>query len=568
MKYPAYLFIFFLICIALILPRTGLSSLLHSSAPLLPIQQAPALRILLLPLDSRPPCLQFVIDAAKIANIELVTPPQDILDYYTEPANRPALRSWVEENISSVDAAILSIDQLTHGGLLAARENTGNTDDENQALLFLTHLHETNPTVPLYTFHVLPRLQPPASMDSYEDRKNLIKYSRLLDELTIFNNPEDLQTLRKLEEKIPEETRQKYSSIYKNNTLFNEKLLQMTNAGIMHSFLIGQDDSEDFGLPNIEKRQLQADIAQQNSSSQILLTRGADEIALMQLAQIYQQKTKKKPFRVWVEYNTPEAAGILMPFMSGSVESTVRDKISALGGTPAPTSEEADFTLFVYIGNETLLSSRKKSCERLQTLLNEGKFVALVDLSEHFRAEETLFPHLIQSELPLNQLIAYAGWNTTSNAVGTALSQAVLFCTRFEEVSNQQEKIELYRHNLTFLNNRFLEDYYYLKDLIDTINANLKKSGIENVYDLDINRSYRFANELLAEGMNARISYLKNTKAYQKPVRIKSREPILLHIKDLQADAFFPWPRTFEIRLESTLYLEAPLLKNSPDLFP
>lgn len=201
-------------------------------------------------------------------------------------------------------------------------------------------------------------------------------------------------------------------------------------------------------------------------------------------------------------------------------------------------------------------------------MLNEGKFVALVDLSEHFRAEETLFPQLIQSELPLNQLIAYAGWNTTSNAVGTALSQAVLFCTRFEEVSNQQEKIELYRHNLTFLNNRFLEDYYYLKDLIDTVNANLKKSSIENVYDLDINRSYRFANELLAEGMNARISYLKNTKAYQKPVRIKSREPILLHIKDLQADAFFPWPRTFEIRLESTLYLEAPLLKNSPDLFP
>ena len=568
MKYPAYLFIFFLICAGLFLPRTGLSSLLSRNTPILPVQQNPSLRVLLLPLDSRPPCLQFVIDAAKIANIELVTPPQDILDYYTEPANRPALRSWVEKNIGSVDAAILSIDQLTHGGLLAARENTGNTDDENQTLLFLTQLHETNPMVPLYTFHVLPRLQPPASIDSYEDRKNLIKYSRLLDELTIFNNPEDLHTLRKLEEKIPEEIRKKYARIYRNNTLFNEKLLQMTNTGIMHTFFIGQDDSEDFGLPNIEKRQLQQDITQQNNSSQVILTRGADEIALMQLAQIYRQKTENKPFQVWVEYNAPEAAGILMPFMSGSVESTVRDKISAMGGVRASTPEEADFTLFVYIGNESLLSSRKKSCERLQTLLHEGKFVALVDLSEHFRAEETLFPQLIQNELPINQLIAYAGWNTTSNAVGTALSQAVLFCTRFQAVANRQEKIELYRYNLTFLNNRFLEDYYYLKDLIDTVNANLKKAGTENVYDLDSNRSYRFANELLFTGLQQRISYLKNTSAYQKPVHIKSHDPFLLYIKDLQADAFFPWPRTFEIRLESTLYLETPLSKNSPDVLP
>ncbi|MCR5446435.1 MAG: DUF4127 family protein, partial [Schwartzia sp.] len=67
-------------------------------------------RILLVPLDSRPPCRTFVIDAARIAGCEIVTPPTEILDYYSQPGETEALQKWTMENIAGCDAAILSID--------------------------------------------------------------------------------------------------------------------------------------------------------------------------------------------------------------------------------------------------------------------------------------------------------------------------------------------------------------------------------------------------------------------------------------------------------------------------
>ena len=49
-------------------------------------------KILLIPLDSRPPCTNFVIDLAKIVNIEIIIPPDEILDNYKTPANQILVR--------------------------------------------------------------------------------------------------------------------------------------------------------------------------------------------------------------------------------------------------------------------------------------------------------------------------------------------------------------------------------------------------------------------------------------------------------------------------------------------
>ena len=103
----------------------------HSFGPgtLLQPAASPAHKILLLPLDSRPPCRKFVIDAGRIGDTEIITPPAEIQDYYTQPGNTKALRQWVADNIQGCDGAILSIDQLLYGGLLAAREAEKSPED-------------------------------------------------------------------------------------------------------------------------------------------------------------------------------------------------------------------------------------------------------------------------------------------------------------------------------------------------------------------------------------------------------------------------------------------------------
>ena len=527
----------------------------------LPLAPAPPVykhKILLLPLDSRPPCQKFVIDAGQITGIEVISPPAEILDYYTQKGDTAALRLWLSENIKNADAAILSLDQLIYGGLLAARENSGDSAAESAAMQFLSELKAANPQVSLYAFNILPRIQPPASIDQYEQRKALIKTSRLSEELAIFDNPLDLAEIRQSNEKLPPATQEKYRNLYKKNTKLNEKLSQMTQQGVLTRLVIGQDDSEDFGIPNMEKQQIQRYLQTANiSADTVTITRGADEVALSLLTEIQTRIFQIYSPKIHVVYNDAAAPGRLMPYMSASVATTVQEKIRLMHGQIVDSPEDADFILFVHIGTDKNLAARAQSVKRLQEFLKQDCKIALVDLSQHFSAEETLLPMLLQYDFPINRLIAYAGWNTTSNAVGTAVAQATLFSSELSQCHNREELLALYKSNLTFLNNRYLEDYFYLKDLIDSVNANLKKAGYTNVYDLDMEHNYRWANDMLQTGMNKRADYFKHSYAYRQPLAFKTPSgPMQLRIKDLQVEASYPWPRTFEIHLQTRLELE------------
>ena len=530
----------------------------NTSRALPPIVPIKAHRILLIPLDSRPPCRQFVIAAGRIANIEVIAPPSELLDYYTKAGDCTGLQQWLSANIQTADAVILSLDQIIYGGLLASREKGGDASAEATALQFITDLHQKNPTVPIYAFNVLPRIHPPASIDQYQQQKDLIKYSRLRQEFAIFDNPLDLKELRHLIEKVPTESLQKYQQIYKNNTLLNEKLSAMAKQGIFKKLIIGQDDSEDFGIPNMEKQQIERYLQAENiSPDQVFLTRGADEVALSMLSELQIHYFSHWQPKVYIEYNDSAAPGIVMPYMSGSVATTIQEKIRLANAQIVNTPDNADFVLFVHVGNGKNAKADPHSLKRLQDLLQDNHKIALIDLSQHFTATETLLPQLIKHDFPINRLIAYAGWNTTSNAVGTALTQAILFTSQLQNAASDNSRLLLYQNNLTFLNNRYMEDYFYLKDLIDSVNDNLKKAGYANVYDLDMDHNYKWANDMLQTGLNKRADYLKHTAAYRQPIPIETENGIsLLCVKDLFVDAAYPWPRTFEIDLQTTLILQ------------
>ena len=138
MKYRIF-FLFLFICASI----GCYNFLIHPACSSAPVAAAPqkTQKILLVPLDGRPPCRKFVLDAGELAGAEILTPPGEIQDYYTQPGDTKALAPWLEENIEGCDAMILSIDQLLYGGLLAARE-ANKTPAEMTALLdFLRRLH-------------------------------------------------------------------------------------------------------------------------------------------------------------------------------------------------------------------------------------------------------------------------------------------------------------------------------------------------------------------------------------------------------------------------------------------
>ena len=104
--------------------------------------------ILLVPLDGRPPCKQFVIDSGAIAGFNVTTPPSELQDYYSAPGDTAGMRKWLQENTPHNQAALISIDQLLYGGLLAAREKEATPSQQDDLVNFLRQLHAGELDIP------------------------------------------------------------------------------------------------------------------------------------------------------------------------------------------------------------------------------------------------------------------------------------------------------------------------------------------------------------------------------------------------------------------------------------
>lgn len=511
-------------------------------------------KVILVPLDTRPPCQKMVVDAGKMAGIEIITPPAEIMDYYTRKGDSRAVQEWLLENISQTDGAIISIDQLLHGGLLASREAQTTDTQRTEVMNFLHKLRQKAGDKPIYAFNILPRITPTPTLTS--DSKKIIRISRLIDEISIFQNIDDIKLVDELKRDIDENDLNIYLDLFKKNTAMNKDLIRLTQENTLTKFVIGQDDGEDFGVPNMEKRSLQNYLHALNiPQNKVMITKGADEVALSLLANFVQEKTHYRP-KIYVAYNDEKAVGTIMPFMAGSVGSTVKEKLIMSEAVEVNSPDKAGLILYVFIGNDDNLNTRRKAALEIKQYLSQGKKVALVDLSKHFSAGETLFPQLLKEDVPINELTCYAGWNTASNSIGTALANAVIYKTVRPQFNTTNDILALEYNRLTLLYNRILEDYYYLKEVIDVINVTLRLHGYENVNDLDMEHNYIWMNDLLQQDMNKRAWSLWHSRAAQQPIYVQTPEGMYkLTVRYLQAETFFPWPRTFEIYLQAHLNL-------------
>ena len=514
--------------------------------------------ILLVPLDSRPPCGAFVVNGGKIIGREVMTPPSELMDYYSMAGDTAAMRSWVAAHINEADAAILSVDQLLSGGLLAAREAHISAEDINALAAYLRDLHAAHPDVPLHAFYILPRAIPQDGIEGWRERRALLAYARLLGRAGA-GLPVDAEEMARLRAEIPDADLQKYLAHFDESTALAAMLITLTEEGTLTRLVLGQDDGEEFSVGNLKKAELSALLAQKNiAPERAMIVHGADEIALSMLARMTVDDLRARggaPPRISLRYARDDMADAVFPFMAVSNDVTAREKIAMLGAALAEDGTGSDLTLLISAGDSgaDTLGTRAPAAAAVKDMLAAGTPVALVDLSRHFHAEETLLPILVEKNVPVNALTAYAGWNTASNAIGTALAQAVLYHCAIERAENTEERARAAYANLAFLTGRIAEDEFYLKETIDRVNDTLRNAGYRNTADLDLTRNWRWANDLLTNDLSRRIRSYENTAAFRAPF---AQNNMRLRTVRSNITAYYPWPRTFEIRMETHPNLE------------
>ena len=529
--------------IAALLPLT---SLLAIRPPLQTLSLSPALpkyRILLVPLDSRPPCTQFVSQLGELAETEIILPPTQLLDNYNRPAKQAELRQWLADNISSVDAAILSSDMLIHGGLIASRHSIGNDNDVRATIDLLREIHLRYPDTPLYVFSIIPRLLLADSPADSPWQTPIMQYSIVKHQSAIFDNPVDFNRVAEWEDVIPPEIIARYKNLYAQNVIINKNLIDLTKENTIHSLILGQDDGYPFGLPNQSANDLRhyADRKLLHERDRVIITRGADEVALTMLGQYITGTVRKHRPQIFVAWSDPSLQSLIMPFMPHSAYSTVEEKIKIIGGDIVDSPDQADFILFLHLGTiRTHEQHLKSAAITVNNFIKQGHHVAVIDLSEDYFSSETLLPYLISENVDLTKLAAYAGWNTSSNSIGTAVTQAALFTGTINLL--HETSLPGFRNSqLNFLISRFVDDWYFQKEVQGQVNSSLRKHHI-NPYHLQTNHNLAIAQ------INRRLED-RTQSFFRRSLRGKefSVGNDTYVLTALEIDCRLPWDRTFEI---------------------
>ena len=509
--------------------------------------------ILLVPLDSRPPCREFVINGGKIIGRDVITPPTEYMDYYSKAGETTEMRQWLAENAGGADAVILSVDQLLSGGLLAAREAHISHADIDALATYLRTLHSAHPNVPLHAFYILPRAIPQDGIEGWRERRALLAYARLLGRVGE-GLPVDEDEMERLRGEFPPDDLEKYLAHFDESTALASTLIDLTEEGVLTRLILGQDDGEEYSVGNLKKKELAALLTQKHiAQERAMIVHGADEIALSMLARLSVDELRTRGGavpRIALRYARADMADMIFPFMAVSNDVTAQEKIAMLGAALAEDGTSSDLTLLISAGDSDAdtLGTRAPAAAAVKDMLAAGTSVALVDLSRHFHAEETLLPILVEKNVPVNALTAYAGWNTASNAIGTALAQAVLYHCAMQRAENSEESARAAYANLAFLTGRIAEDEFYLKETIDRVDDTLRNAGYQNTADLDLMRNWRWANDLLTNDLSRRIRSYESTTAFRAPF---VQNDMRLRAVQSNITAYYPWLRTFEIRMEA-----------------
>ena len=86
------------------------------------------MKIVFLPVDERFCTRDYFLMIGKAFNIEIKTPPRELLGCKKVPANIQAIHEWLQANIREDDIAILSLDMFLHGGLIQSRTSIDDTE--------------------------------------------------------------------------------------------------------------------------------------------------------------------------------------------------------------------------------------------------------------------------------------------------------------------------------------------------------------------------------------------------------------------------------------------------------
>lgn len=499
-------------------------------------------KIAVLPLDERPCNYIFNQYLIQGTPYEILTPPLDILGDKKKKGDLVAIKDWLLDTAKQVDGIICAVDTLVYGGIVPSRLHM---DDEHTLITRLNVLREIKaayPNIQLYAYNLI--MRNPKYSSSEEEPDYYGECGREIHLYGVYEHKKTLGLLNEIENEqlehihhtIQTDALNDYLSRRSKNIAVNKAFLKLVFDKIIDFGIIPQDDSSPYGLTATDQKIIREDIKNLNLELSCYMYPGADEVTNTLLARMINKSENQRPL-VYLEYASATGGYQIPLYEDRMLSESIKYQVLAAGGLIVSSFTEADLLLLVNVPSSNMKESNKQSEASLEydVFRNLVAFVEMIDygikLNKKVIVADVAYANggdlnllkLMRQKGVLMKVSAYAGWNTSSNTLGTCIPQGMLDYL----YPNRQE-------NLNFLGLRYIEDMGYCSVIRKQVSEHLV---MPNHYFLLDGKRGNVVNQI-KDGLDKFIKEQLHIEGFSFVIK----------------DIYSPWNRMFEIGLEVEVY--------------
>lgn len=496
-------------------------------------------RILFIPLDARPPCLKMTEKMGLIGDANVVSPPLDLLGNFQDPGQSEKINEWIlKQDLKSFDAAIIVLDMIAYGGLVASRKHMVESSVALSRVDVLEQIRKRAPGLKIYGQNVIMRLAPSADGKNEAYREKLATWAKISPETDEKTRTEVV----KLEQDIPAAVLADYKRARERNYKTNLKAIDFVKNGLIDYLILSQDDASPKGVHVVDRQNLIKTRDALGLTDKIAIQPGADEVSMLLLARALTKNYKYIP-KIKAIYSSEKLKNTVMPFEDRTLAETVSHHIKATGSQETDNERTADILFYVYPSRHESGVAEKFSNE-IAKKVKAGRKIIVADIDPigDVQGGDSVFTEALEKRNVFSSLYGYASWNTAGNTIGTALPHGVVFALG-ESVFFKNKTIasRVWTAQNWFMINRVLDDYYYhnlVRAKANTYLSGRKLPSATLMNDADNKKVETYCLELIQNYMD---SFL--TGYFKKNKKMPCGKPTNLSF-DL------PWNRTFEADID------------------
>ena len=444
------------------------------------------MKVVYIPLDERPCNYNFASRIATDSGVSLIRPDREVLGNKKEPANYELLESFMLDHAAEADSYIVSLDMLLYGGIVPSRLHHLGEDELTDRLQVLERIKEINPGVKIYAFALIMRCPKYSSSDEEPDY-----YEFCGREIFLTGQVKHKLELGLIDKAEGEKLLEEYASVIAGNLAdfearrkINRNMLIKTVRmlhGAIDYLIIPQDDSAEFGYTSIDREAIKAEL-RANGLDDVAMYPGADEVGMTLLARAACQWVGKTP-KIYFDFAHNNAPNITPLYEDRPLGKTLPFQVDSAGCEISTDREESDVILYLnYPAKDPVEVWQEKSegydmrdlesfCSRIKADTERGVVTAIAD-GAYCNGGDAELMKMLAERMDIMSISAYAGWNTSSNTLGTVICQAV-FVLLFGDNDNQRK----------FLAERIYEDVGYCGKIRAHVTNNILPDFGFNYFD-------------------------------------------------------------------------------------